>query len=211
MTTKTRCCMCGIDVLTTNLNKIIQCSTCGYDIIVVKCLKNCDGVVCIADLYENGTETKTETKTKPKCNKCDVLYTFTRCKTCNIIMYHYEIKGSICSSCNENGLNNQPAVFASMTFRKIGKFRTLCYNSKPLILLENYEDDSIKDMMPLAIMTYIDKQTNCINERIDNLTKKLDRLLELIEFSPDGGPEFQAAQQRWNDNVSNMNDMENMK
>lgn len=80
----------------------------------------------------------------------------------------------------------------------------LTYKNTPIFKVNRWESNC-KLYQSEIIMEYLESKlkesSENINKRIDELNVKMDRLLNMFEYSPDGGPEFQAAQERWNKEV----------
>lgn len=89
------------------------------------------------------------------------------------------------------------------------------YKNTPIFKVERWEDNH-KLYQSEIIMEYLENKlkesTENINKRIDELNVKMDRLLDMFDYSPDGGPEFEAAQERWNNTINEVgNEISNNK
>lgn len=73
--------------------------------------------------------------------------------------------------------------------------------------IQNVELMSSERLNRELVKAYVDHRIaqieKTLGDKIDKLSQNVEKLIEMIQFNPGDGPEFLAAEQRFNENIKN--------
>jgi hypothetical protein len=198
MLTMNQVCPICKDKIWRTLNKgTFRCAGCTNLLFSLPCHKCNEGNFIISKTRKENNVSNVS------CTVCAHVCYLSVCQDCFRIIFFY--KGmeevTVCDDCLNDPERKYKGVHLSREYRKDKEFDLVYYNQQPFARIERAcmgSDVEVKGHKTEILMAYIDSQIKPLNDKIEKLTAQLEKLLTFIEFSPDGGPEFLLAQERWN-------------
>lgn len=199
----TKCFYCDFTQVTDKRvnSRIVTCDNCyPKKTINESCTNDCKGLFVFPSNY-TGTSYCSLNKTH--------ITEVSLCSVCNIAVSKKYLYNNICSICTK--IEN--AITLDLGLALSGPNNTYVFRdyNNNYYAKTDYDDRNVpkSDRLNRALVqAYIDFRLKKVEAKIDNieakvdkLTNRVEKLISMIEFNPGDGPEFVAAQERFNDNT----------